>query len=100
MEDKKGGALSDYFKLPSFFSSTPAPAPAPAPQEAPLTPSAQMGGRRMAAVGSRRKVWHGTAAHTPGGLTRKDLKMNKWGRIVSRKKSARAHSGRAFTRRR
>jgi hypothetical protein len=33
---------------------------------------------------------HGTADHTSGGLTKNDLKMNKWGRIVSRKKSMRA----------
>lgn len=53
----------------------------------------------MKAVGSRRKVWNGTAQHTPGGLTKKDLHLNKWGRIVSRKRAARARSGRAFTRR-
>jgi hypothetical protein len=88
------------------YSPPPETAPAPSYQEGvirpdpPSQPPPQQGGRRMAAVGSRRKVWHGTAAHTPGGLTRKDLKMNKWGRIVSRKKSARAHSGHAFTRRR
>jgi len=41
-------------------------------------------------VGSRRKVWNGTAHHTPGGLTKADLKMNKYRRIVSRRKSARA----------
>jgi Fe2+ transport system protein FeoA len=33
---------------------------------------------------------HGTADRTSGGLTRKDLKMNKWGRIVSRAKSSKA----------
>ena len=37
-------------------------------------------------VGSRAQVWHGNADHTTGGLTRKQLMMNKWGRIVSRKK--------------
>ena len=51
-------------------------------------------------IGSRRKVWNGTAQKTPGGLTKGDLMMNKYGRIVSRKKAARARSGRAFTRRR
>ena len=40
-------------------------------------------------VGSRRKVWNGTAEKTPGGLTRKDLKQNKYGRIVSVKRSIR-----------
>lgn len=33
---------------------------------------------------------HGTADHTSGGLTKSDLKYNKWGRIVSRKKSMKA----------
>jgi hypothetical protein len=45
------------------------------------------GGSHIKAVGSRAQVMHGTAAHTSGGLTKRDLKMNKWGRIVSRKKS-------------
>jgi hypothetical protein len=39
------------------------------------------------AVGSRAQVMHGTANHTAGGLTKGDLKYNKQGRIVSRKKS-------------
>ena len=33
---------------------------------------------------------HGTADKTPGGLTKSDLKYNKAGRIVSRKKSMKA----------
>jgi hypothetical protein len=37
-------------------------------------------------VGSRSEVMHGTAKHTSGGLTKKNLMRNKWGRIVSRKK--------------
>jgi hypothetical protein len=41
-------------------------------------------------VGSRAEVMHGTAHHTSGGLTTGDLKYNKWGRIVSRRKSATA----------
>lgn len=44
----------------------------------------------MPAVGSRAEVMHGTADHTSGGLTSGDLKYNKWGRIVSRRKSATA----------
>ncbi len=36
--------------------------------------------------GSRQQVWNGTAYKTPGELTRKDLTMNKWKRIVSVKK--------------
>lgn len=41
-------------------------------------------------VGTRAQVMHNTAHHTPGGLTKSDLKYNKWGRIVSRAKSAKA----------
>jgi hypothetical protein len=41
-------------------------------------------------IGSRAAVMHGTAHHTPGGLTKTDLKYNKWGRIVSKAKSAKA----------
>jgi hypothetical protein len=41
-------------------------------------------------VGSRAQVWHGTAKHTSGGLTKTQLMMNKSGRIVSRKKHASA----------
>jgi hypothetical protein len=47
----------------------------------------------MKAVGSRAQVMHGTADHTAGGLKKGDLKMNKWGRIVSRKKSSRMSHG-------
>ena len=50
------------------------------------------GGRRMPAVGSRAEVMHGTAHHTSGGLTKKNLKYNKQGRIVSARKSATAKS--------
>ena len=48
------------------------------------------GGRRhhKQAVGSRVQVVNGTAHHTSGGLTKKDLKYNKYGRIVSARKSA------------
>jgi hypothetical protein len=49
-----------------------------------------MEGGKMARIGSRAQVMHGTAQKTSGGLTRKDLKMNKWGRIVSRAKSSKA----------
>lgn len=37
--------------------------------------------------GSRRQVFNGTAKHTTGGLTRKDLMKNKHGEIVSKKAS-------------
>lgn len=33
-------------------------------------------------------VFHGTAKHTSGGLEKKDLVQNKYGRIVSRRKMA------------
>ncbi len=36
--------------------------------------------------GSRTQVHNGTAYKTTGGLTKSDLIMNKWGRIVSEKK--------------
>jgi hypothetical protein len=42
-------------------------------------------------VGTRAEVLHGTAAHTSGGLKKDDLKYNRWGRIVSKRASARAH---------
>ena len=48
---------------------------------------AQRGGK-MPAVGTKAQVYHGTAKHTSGGLTRKDLIKTKKGRIVSRKKHA------------
>lgn len=41
--------------------------------------------RKVPAVGSKAQVWHGSAKHTSGGLTRKDLMKHK-GRIVSKKK--------------
>ncbi len=47
----------------------------------------QAGGAKMA-LGSKAQVWHGTARHTSGGLTRKDLMKTKSGRIVSRRKHA------------
>ena len=42
----------------------------------------------MQTVGTRAQVMHGTAIKTSGGLTRKDLKYNSLGRIVSKKVSA------------
>ncbi len=42
----------------------------------------------MMTVGSKAQVFHGSAKHTSGGLTRKDLMKTKAGRIVSRKKHA------------
>jgi hypothetical protein len=40
--------------------------------------------------GSRRSVFHGSKSSTPGGLHKDDLKLNKRGRIVSRKRSEQA----------
>jgi hypothetical protein len=42
-------------------------------------------------IGSRRQVMNGNAEKTKGGLTRKNLKYNKYGRIVSVKKSKMGH---------
>ena len=36
--------------------------------------------------GSRQQVMNGTAYKTAGNLTKSQLMMNKWGRIVSKKK--------------
>jgi hypothetical protein len=36
--------------------------------------------------GSRQQVWNGTAFKTEGLLRKADIMMNKWGRIVSKKK--------------
>lgn len=46
------------------------------------------GGAKVPAVGTKAQVWHGSAKHTSGGLTRKDLMKTKKGRIVSRRKHA------------
>jgi hypothetical protein len=46
-----------------------------------------MGGAKQT-VGTKAQVYHGTAKHTSGGLTKKDLMKTKKGRIVSRKKHA------------
>ena len=45
-------------------------------------------GAKIPAVGTKLKVWHGTAKHTSGGLTKKDLMKTKNGRIVSKRKHA------------
>ena len=42
----------------------------------------------MITTGSKAQVFHGSAKHTSGGLTKKDLVQNKHGRIVSRRKMA------------
>ena len=42
----------------------------------------------MLTTGSAAQVFHGTAKHTSGGLTKKDLMKTKKGRVVSKKKHA------------
>ncbi len=49
----------------------------------------QEGGKKFeVTTGSKAQVWHGTAKHTAGGLTKKDLMKVKSGRIVSKKQHA------------
>jgi hypothetical protein len=45
-------------------------------------------------IGTRAKVFHGTAYKTAGGLTKSDLQQNKHGRIVSKRKAAEARKTR------
>lgn len=49
----------------------------------------QLGGktRKASKYGTRAKVMHGGAEMTKGGLRKDDLEYNKYGRIVSKKKS-------------
>ena len=44
--------------------------------------------KKVNSTGTRAQVWHGTAKHTTGGLTKGNLMKNKHGRIVSKKKHA------------
>ena len=46
------------------------------------------GGAKLPAVGTKAQVWHGSAKHTSGGLTKKDLMKTRKGRIVSKRKHA------------
>lgn len=43
------------------------------------------GDGKCKAKGSKKEVWEGNARHTSGGLTKKDLMLNKHGKVVSRK---------------
>ena len=45
-------------------------------------------------VGSMRRVWSGTADRTGGGLIKKDLMINKRGKVVSKK--SHAHGAKRF----
>lgn len=67
---------------PSVQSTLSVPAAAASAPGKPM-----MGGKRGKMVGTKAQVWHGTAHHTSGGLTKKDLMKHK-GRIVSKKKHA------------
>ena len=54
------------------------------PVRDPETGMYTMGGKKYGELfGSRPQVWNGTAYKTSGGLTKSQLVMNKWGRIVS-----------------
>jgi hypothetical protein len=53
-----------------------------------MTRKNMQSGGKMITTGSKSQVWHGTAKHTSGGLTKKDLMKTKKGRIVSKKKHA------------
>merc|ERR1712157_535846 len=44
--------------------------------------------KKGAVVGSMRRVWSGTADKTKGGLRKKDLMLNKSGKVVSKKQFA------------
>jgi hypothetical protein len=47
----------------------------------------EIGGKEYPELfGSRQQVYNGTAYKTSGGLTKKNILMNKWGRIVSASK--------------
>ena len=48
------------------------------------------GEKRKLIIGTRLQVYRGDRLKTVGGLYKKDIVMNKWGRLVSRKMSERA----------
>merc|ERR1712083_89781 len=43
--------------------------------------------RKVSVVGKKGQVWKGTRERTAGGLTKKDLRKSKSGKIVSKKQS-------------
>merc|ERR1712007_343711 len=43
--------------------------------------------KKVSVVGKKWQVWKGTRARTAGGLTKKDLRKSKSGKIVSKKQS-------------
>lgn len=48
------------------------------------------GSKYKVLIGSRQQVFNGTAFKTSGGLKKKDILMNRWGRLVSASKHASA----------
>ena len=48
------------------------------------------GSKYKVLIGSRQQVYNGTAFKTSGGLKKKDIIMNRWGRLVSANKHASA----------
>lgn len=61
--------------------------------EKPETQGGNRKTRRSLKYGSRAKVYHGGAEMTSGGLRKDDLERNKYGRIVSKKKSQTMKNG-------
>tara|TARA_B100001564_G_scaffold301746_1_gene269201 strand:+ start:1128 stop:1436 length:309 start_codon:yes stop_codon:yes gene_type:complete len=55
-----------------------------------------MEGGKAKKFGTRREVWNGSAEMTTGKLTKKDLKLNKQGEIVSKKASANGKTAMKF----
>jgi hypothetical protein len=63
------------------------------PAHAAAVPRAAVGRKRRGVsrrVGSKYRVFHGTADVTPGGLTRNELMYNRNGKVVSKKAHAHA----------
>ena len=90
---QRGGQVASTLSVPHRMEAHEGPHNGPhstlsAPSGAPAAVGARpmMGGAKKA-LGSKAQVWHGTAHHTSGGLTKKDLMKHK-GRIVSKKKHA------------
>lgn len=50
---------------------------------------------RKMQTGTYRRVWNGTAMYTKGGLVKKDLCLNKTGKVVSKKMHSRGIKGNA-----
>ena len=47
--------------------------------------------RRVRVRGSRRQVWNGSRQKTMGGCDKSTFKLNKAGKVVSKKRSAHGH---------